>query len=167
MYDNKVVAKQNRRGEAFRARFNNLDMIQIKYKKITMKIFLVVIFLIMLLPNLTYANTYINNVYNAGTLTSANQSESRGIVYDNPYSNSGYTTTINNSYYLNTAPAGSNDYESYTTAMSASDMKSNKLVNQLNTNKSSINLASISSDLADYSLSSWKLGKDKNPTFDW
>ena len=61
MYDNKVVAKQNRRGEAFRARFNNLDMIQIKYKKITMKIFLVVIFLIMLLPNLTYANTYINN----------------------------------------------------------------------------------------------------------
>mgnify|MGYP003571341460 CR=1 FL=1 len=51
------------------------------------------------------------------------------------------------------------------TAMSVSDFNTSSFVNTLNTNKNSITLTIYHSDLAGYTLSSWKLGSNGYPVF--
>ncbi len=115
--------------------------------------------------NASRYNANINNVYNIGTLT---ESTKFGIAEINSYSSSGYTTTIKNAYYLNNVTNGTNNNNTYpTTKMTQNEMYSQNFVDTLNNNLSSINLASISEDIKDYELSTWKLGSGGYPVFDW
>ena len=100
-----------------------------------------------------------NNIYNAGNV-------SKYGIGDLGTNN---TINIKNAYYKNdTIKKGtnlSNDSE-LTTGKSESEMKSQSFVTLLNTNKSSIDLNSVDSDLSGYTLCDWKLGSSGYPELD-
>ena len=111
-------------------------------------------------------SSYVNNVYNLGTITGI--SNPPGIAY--VQSGIASKVTLANAYYLNTIASGvtgETSLNQYTTSMSEGDIKSQTFVNTLNNNLNSINLSSIDSSLASYTLSRWKLGSNGYPVFEW
>ena len=106
----------------------------------------------------------LNNVYSVGNVTSNDNKTNYAIgnlVND--------TYTINNTYYKNdTLKNGTNlsNDSTLTIGKPSSEMKNQSFVTLLNTNKNSINLTEIDSNLSDYTLCDWKLGISGYPEFD-
>ena len=109
-------------------------------------------------------NIVINNVYNIGAL---NGSRKYGIAIIDVRLSNDYIETINNAYYLNNTNSGMNNNNYPTTKMTQDEMYNQTFADTLNSNLSGINLASISEDIKDYELSTWKIGSHGYPVFSW
>ena len=111
----------------------------------------------------------INNTYTMGTIIGKSTTSS-GIV---TFTSSVVTnlSNIDNAYYLNNINKGvygDDTLNSKTTSMLESEMKSSSFVSTLNNNVASIDLSNYNDpNIANYSLSRWKLGKNAYPVFEW